>query len=303
MAAIETRPEAAAAPSLRGYLILVASTVVLSTTGILIKYLLNDFAMEPLALAFWRVLIVASALGLALAVFNPPFLRVRPRDLPLFAVYGLIGVGLHQLVWITSVATNGVGVATVLVYIQPAIVAVISWRLLSETMDRPKLIALLLTLTGMVLVSRAYDLTNVNLNGLGLLTGVGTGFTWATYALLGRYTTRRYSAWTSLFYAFLFGAVFLLPLQVFVHNVLSLGTSVDGWGLMFFLALGPTLLGFALYTIGLSHLPASIATLLGTLEPVFSIILAYFLFGEVLNLFQFVGAGLILWSVMMLRPR
>jgi drug/metabolite transporter (DMT)-like permease len=73
--------------------------------------------------------------------------------------------------------------------------------------------------------------------------------------------------------------------------------------LLLFLALGPTLGGFALYTIGLSHMPASVASLLGTLEPVFSIILAYFLFGEVLNLIQILGAGLILWSVIMLRPR
>jgi DME family drug/metabolite transporter len=179
----------------------------------------------------------------------------------------------------------------------------ISYRFLNESLDRTKIIALVLTLSGMVMVSRAYEIANVNLNWPGILTGIGTGFTWATFALLGRYTTRRYSAWTSLFYAFLFGALFLMPLQFFVRDLLALHGSLNGWGLMFFLALGPTLGGFALYTIGLSHLPASVATLLGTLEPVFTIILAYFLFGEVLNVIQIVGAALILWSVIMLRPR
>jgi drug/metabolite transporter (DMT)-like permease len=299
----ETQAETPVAPALRGYVILLASTLVLSTTGVLIKFLLNDFGLEPLALAFWRVLLVAVASGLALALFKPALLKLHARDLPLFAFYGLVGVGLHQIAWITSVATNGVGVATVLVYIQPAIVAVISWRFLRESFDRVRLLALVLTLGGMVLVSRAYEIGNVNLNWLGILTGVGTGFTWATYALLGRYTARRYSAWTAVSYSFLFGALFLLPLQFFVHDLFSLGGSVEGWSLLLFLALGPTLGGFGLYTIGLSHLPASVATLIGTLEPVFSIVMAYFLFGEVLNVFQIVGAGLILWSVIMLRPR
>ncbi len=289
--------------SLRGYAILLSSTVILSTTGVLIKFLLNNFQIEPLALAFWRVLFVALALGLTLILFNRSLLAVPWQHLPIFALFGLVGVGLHQVLWITSVQANGAGVATVLVYIQPAIVALISYRFLNEPLDRTKIIALVLTLSAMVMVSRAYEIANVNLNWFGILTGFGTGFTWATYALLGRYTTRHYSAWTSLLYAFLFGALFLVPLQFFVRDLWALNGSPDGWGLVLFLALGPTLGGFALYTIGLSHLPASVATLLGTLEPVFTIILAYFLFGEVMNVIQIVGAALILWSVIMLRPR
>jgi DME family drug/metabolite transporter len=290
-------------PALRGYVILLFSTLTLSSTGVLIKFLLNNFQIEPLTLAFWRVLIVASALGMALAFLNRPLLAVKRRHLLLFAVFGLIGVGLHQLVWITSVQVNGAGVATVLVYIQPAIVALISYRFLNESLDRTKITALILALAGMVMVSRAYEVANVNLNWVGIATGFGSGFTWATYALMGRYTTRRYSAWTSLFYAFFFGALFLLPLQFFVHDLFALRGSPDGVGLLFFLALGPTLGGFALYTIGLSHLPASVATIIGTLEPVISVVLAYLLFGEVMNVIQVVGAGLILWSVIMLRPR
>jgi DME family drug/metabolite transporter len=289
--------------SLRGYVILLTSTLILSTTGILIKFLLNNFQLEPLALAFLRVFIVAMALGLALILFRRSLFAVKWRHLPILALFGLVGVGLHQFVWITSVQTNGAGVATVLVYIQPAIVALVSFRFLNESLDRTKIIALILTLSGMVMVSRAYEVGNVNLNWLGILTGFGSGFTWATYALLGRYTTRYYSSWTCLFYAFLFGTLFLIPMQFFVHDLFALGGSPEGWGLMFFLALGPTLGGFALYTIGLSHLPASVATLIGTLEPVASVILAYLLFGEVMNVIQITGAGLILWSVIMLRPR
>ena len=303
MATITEAQVETARPALRGYFILLFSTMILSTTGVLIKFLLNDFHLEPLALAFWRVLIVSAALGGALLLFQRPLFNVRWQHVPAFALFGLVGVGLHQLMWVTSVQTNGVGVATVLVYIQPAIVAVISYRFLGESLDRTKIVALVLTLTGMVMVSRAYEIGSLNFNALGIVTGFGTGVTWSTYALLGRYTARRYAVWTSLFYAFLFGTLFLLPLQIFVQNLWALDGSFNGWGLMLFLALGPTLGGFALYTIGLSHLPASVTSLIGTLEPVFSILLAYFLFGELMNAVQIVGAALILWSVMMLRPR
>ncbi len=289
--------------SLRGYFLVLLSTMLMSTTGILIKFLLVDFNLEPLALAFLRVLIVASALGLILLLFKRSFFKIKSRHLLYFLLMGVLGVGMHQLLWVTSVQLNGAAVATVLVYIQPTLVAIVSVRFLAETLDRNKIIALILTLVGMILVAQAYDVSTLNVNGFGILVGLGTGFTWAAYALFGRYTSLRYPAWSSLFYAFFFGALFLLPLQLLVHNTFSLGAQWAGWGILFFLSLGPTLGGFGLYTIGLSQVPASVVTLLGTLEPVFSIIMAYFLFGEVLNVPQLIGAGLILLSVILLRPR
>src|SRR5262249_15050971 len=153
---------------------------------------------------------VALALGLGLALARPRLLRVEPRHLLPFALLGLIGVGLHQVVWITSVQINGVGIATVLVYIQPAIVALVAWRFMGETLDWAKMAALLLAMAGIVMVSHAYATLgagSAGLNTVGLMAGVGTGFTWATYALLGRLTAQTYSPWATLFYAFFFGAL------------------------------------------------------------------------------------------------
>lgn len=293
----------AATPSVRGYIVVLIATALMSTTGILIKYLLVDFNMQPLNLAFLRVLIVASALGALLLVVHRQDFRIRARHIIYFIVMGVVGVGLHQLAWITSVQLNGAAVATVLVYINPTIVALVSVRVFHEKLDRTKIIALVMTLSGMILVAHMYDPKNLQLNAPGILVGLGTGVTWATYAILGQFVSRRYSPWASLFYAFLFGAIFLLPLQIFAGNVLGLGAQWGGWAILFFLALGPTLVGFGLYTVGLSQIPASVVTLIATLEPVFSIVLAYFLFSEILQIPQIIGAVLILFAVIMLRPK
>lgn len=289
--------------SVRGYIVVLIATLLMSTTGILIKVLLVDFKMLPLNLAFLRVLIVTSALGIAIFLVKRNALRVQTRHLIYFIIMGVVGVGLHQLAWVSSVSLNGAAVATVLVYINPTIVALISVRFLGEKLDRNKIIALVLTLLGMILVAQMYIPENLQLNGLGILVGLGTGVTWATYAIIGQFISRRYSPWASLFYAFLFGALFLLPLQLIAGNILGLGTQGNGWAILFFLALGPTLVGFGLYTVGLSQIPASVVTLIATLEPVFSIVLAFFLFNEVLQVPQIIGAGLILFAVILLRPR
>ena len=65
MATTTDAPVPAVQPAVRGYVLLLVSTVILSSTGVLIKFLLNDYQLEPLALAFWRVLLVGLALGSA----------------------------------------------------------------------------------------------------------------------------------------------------------------------------------------------------------------------------------------------
>jgi len=288
---------------LRGYVIVLTGTVIWALTGIVIKVLLTTYQMDTLTIAFWRVLIVTAFLFVALLVIDRQQLRLAPRDLGAFCIYGLIGIGIHQIVWISSVQYNGAAVATVIIYVSPAIVGILAVRFLHEKMHRTHLAALALTIIGCILVVRAYDLTQVQLNLQGIAVGIGAACTFSTYSLMGRFISRRYSPWTSLFYAFFFGLLFLLPGVTFAGKLMPVSLSLDGWGTLAFLALVPTLGGFGAYTVGLSHLPASVASILAAFEPVTTAIVAYFYLGETLEPLQLIGAGLILASVMMLRPR
>jgi drug/metabolite transporter (DMT)-like permease len=64
---------------------------------------------------------------------------------------------------------------------------------------------------------------------------------------------------------------------------------------------GPTVLGFGLYNVGLSYLPSSVANLIATLEPVFTAVIAYLLLGERLTAMQLIGSLMILAGVASLR--
>jgi drug/metabolite transporter, DME family len=288
---------------LRGYIIVLTGTVIWALTGIVIKILLTTYGMDTLTIAFWRVFLVTAFMFLALLVMDAKSLRIARHDIFAFFVYGLIGIGIHQIVWISSVQYNGAAVATVIIYTSPAIVGILATRFLNEKFSRTKLIALMMTILGCVLVARAYDLRQIQLNAIGIAAGIGSACTFATYSLMGRFVARRYSPWTSLFYAFFFGLVFLSPVVFLANKVMPASLPLDGWSWLAFLALVPTLGGFGAYTVGLSHLPASIASILAAAEPVTTTIIAYFLFGEVLDPPQLVGAALILGGVLMLRPQ
>jgi len=86
-----------------------------------------------------------------------------------------------------------------------------------------------------------------------------------------------------------------------INDLFWLGTSLAGWGILFLLAAGPTLAGFGTYNISLSYLPSSVANLIVSLEPAITAVMAYFLFGEILNGTQIVGGMMILAGVIFLR--
>ena len=292
----------------QGYLIALVGTIIWSSTGVLIRFLTSDLRMPPIVLAFWRDLIVSLALILTLTIFARRLLKIQPKGLLYLGIYGLI-LALFNTTWTLSVYYNGAAVSTVLVYSSAAYTAVLGWRLFHERLDGGKLLAVTLSLVGCVLVSGAYDLAAWRLNPLGIATGLVSGLAFAVYSLMGRQASHLgISPLTSLTYTFGFAAVFLflfnlvyIPGFTGLQDFLWLGSSMKGWGALIFLAIGPTIGGYGLYTVSLGYLPASVANLIATLEPAFTAVQAYLFLGEMMTGIQLAGSAVILCAVLFLR--
>jgi drug/metabolite transporter (DMT)-like permease len=93
----------------------------------------------------------------------------------------------------------------------------------------------------------------------------------------------------------------LLPPGVASTEFFWLDGSIIGWLALLTLAIGPTVGGFGLYSVSLTYLPASVANIIATLEPVMTAILAYFLLAERFTPPQIIGSFLIISGVIILR--
>ena len=288
-------------PRARGTLIALAGTTAWATTGIFISYLLTRYPLQPLTLAFWRDLLVAGTLLLALRLRQPAALRLRRADLPFFIGYGFIGLAVFNGLWTYSVKFNGAAVATVLAYSSPAFTVLLARLVLRESLSARKLAAVALSLIGCVLVAKANTPEAWQVNPAGILTGLGTGLAFAGYSLGGRWSSSRFaSSWTVTAYGFLFAALGLSLTQS-PRTLFTLGTHWQGWAVLALLAIGPTVAGFGLYTLSLRYLQAGVAGLIASLEPALTAVMAIFLLGESLSRAQWGGAGLILLAVVIVQ--
>ena len=295
----------------RGYVIALTATVIWSTTGIIISYLSKTYSLPSLVLAFWRDLFVSFGMAVGLLVFSRPLFQLDRKHWGFMIWYGLT-LAIFNSMWTFSVQYNGAAVATVMAFSSPAMTAILSRIVLKEQFSRIKIVSILLSLAGIIFVSGAYDPSAWNLNPLGIIFGLLSGLLFAIYNLEGKHASDTHiDSWTALLYSFAWATVFLfffnLGNDLFLTgkgafaDLLWLGDSVSGWGLLFFLGVAPTLGGFGLYTLSIRYLSPTTSNLIATLEPAFTAIWAYFLLNEVLTGMQLFGGLLVLMGVILLR--
>ena len=294
----------------RGYLIALIATVLWSTTGILISYLSRTYALPSLVLAFWRDLFVSFGMVVGLWIFSRARFHLARSHWKFMIFYGLT-LAIFNSMWTFSVRYNGAAVATVLAFSSPAMTAILSRIVFKEKIGWIKIISIGLSLIGMIFVSGAHDPTTWRLNTAGIVFGLLTGLFFAIYNLEGKHASdENIDSWTALLYSFACATFFLLFFNLgkdllsgktAFADMLWLGSSVSGWGILFILGVFPTLVGFGLYTLSMRYIPATSTNLIATMEPAFTAIWAYFVFSELLTGSQLLGGLLTLTGVVLLR--
>jgi len=288
----------------KGYIIAIIGITFWSVTGVLISYLIKNFGIPALLLAFWRDLFVCVALLPALFLIRRSLLHIEVSQIKFFAFYGLI-LALFNSIWTLSVKANGAAVGTVIAYSSAGFTAILAYWLFSEKLGLHKILAVILSLSGCVLVSGAYRLDMWKLDPIGLTVGLLSGMFFAAYSLMGKEAARRkLNPWTSLVYSFAFGTLFMLifnlipiPGSARSINALLPDLPINGWIILIVLAFVPTIFGFGLYNTSMNYIPASNANLLATLEPVLTAIEAYIFLDEQMTILQIIG-GLFILSAM-----
>ena len=285
-----------------GSLVVLFSTLCWGTSGILVKFVVAQSDVSALALAFWRDLFSFLILLVGLCLFRPEGLRVERQKLRWLAAMG-VGLGAFHVFWNLGVLLNGAAVATVQQAAMPAIVAIAARLLWRESLTWIKIVAILLTFIGTVLVSGVDTLGQAELSLAGVLVGLWMPVLYASWNLLGKKVRQDHDPFTILAYAFGFGALVLLPFQFLTPQPWPVPPSA--WLSFAGLIVIGTLVPFSTYTFALGRLPASVASILAMTEIPIVAVYAYVLLGEQLTTSQVVGAALVVGGVLLLtrRPR
>lgn len=249
-----------------------------------------------------RTVVGAAALLLA-AVVSRRRLRVRIKDWWLVVPYGAIGLAFNQVVFTLSLARLPVGVALLLEYLSPVLVAL--WVRLVQRRDVSGLVwaGITLTLTGLALVGKVW--AGFDLDGLGVALALLAALTLAGRFLLAERGLRSYdplvmAAWgttVSAIVVALAGVAEPFPFEVLTHHVVVREAALPMTVLVIWVGLIGMAGGIALGVAAQRRLPPASASLLLTLEVVAGSVIAYLFLGEAMTNTQLIGSAVMLAGI------
>mgnify|MGYP000852371889 FL=1 len=261
---------------------------------------LNAVGLSALQIGMLRALISAVVIFLWLGITHRELLVICPCHLWYFIGTGVISMAFFNWCYFTVIEISQASIAVVLLYTSPIFVMVLSAIFFREKITAKKVLVLIMTFLGCVLVAGLLG-GDYALTPTVLLLGLGSGLFYALYSIFGSVALEVYDTRTVTAYTFLFATLGTLP-------ICDVGTLVEKIAIqpssLFWcvgIALVSTLAPYLLYTWGLSHMSNSRAAILATIEPLVGALVGILLYKEPANLMKLLGMALIFSAVIILN--
>src|SRR3954463_14681675 len=242
-----------------------------------------------------RFPIAAAMLGALIGLRRRPV--GSPRGLAAGGVLGLWYAAQAGL-FFSALERIHAGLASLLLYISPALVTLGAFSLGRERPDRRRVGALALASAGVVLVLAGGGTGELDPLGAALALGAAAAYT--VYIL----ASDRMAATTPPV-PFAASVVTGAALTFAVVALVRGDFHVSGEGFMWtaVLASVSTVMPIVLFMAGLARVGPSTASIASTIEPPFTVTLAWIVFGETLGALQLAGGALVLSAVVLLQLR
>ena len=236
---------------------------------------------------------------------NRVFIRNFGTLLVLTVVFGLfhrqvflISILLLSLVYFQCQTMCSLSVAAVLLYLAPSFVVLFSAVLWKTPLTKRKLIALVVSLLGCVMVSGILggDMT-ASWAGIGL--GVLSGLCYASYTVFAHYGLAHYESYTMIYWTFLvagIGSIFFADFKTLPLAFSSTQGIVGVCGVV----IVATVLPYIFYTKGLEGVESGRASIITNIEPVVETLVGVFVFKEALTVWTVLGVACVFGCVILL---
>lgn len=261
---------------------------------------LQETGFDSMETVCIRVTISSILLILFIILKDKSKLRIRLKDIPLFMGTGVLSIVFFNFCYFEAIKViGGSSLPALLLYTAPVFVMIISLFLFKEKITKKKVISLLMTLGGLILVTGVLS-SSGNISFKAVLLGLGSGLGYALYSIFGKFLVNKYDSLTITTYTFITASIFAIPISKITNNislVFSFNTITSGIALAFVC----TVLPFLLYTTGLKKTEAGKASVLATIEPFVASIVGLIFFNESITIEKVSGMLLILSAVIILN--
>ncbi len=275
-----------------GVICAIGAMLIWSSSFVVLKIALSS--MSAMSVIFFRMLI-------ATIVFLPFYkhfknLNITKNDLKFIILMIICEPGLYFLFEVKALQYTSASQAGVITSTMPLITAIGAWIFLKENITKPLIFGSFLAMIGATWLSLSAEVQSYAPNPLlgNFLESLAMTCA-AGYTLSLKYLTNKFSAIFLTAVQAFGGVIFFLPLSMPEWSELTF--TMSGTLSILYLGVVVTMGGYGLYNYALTLAPASKIASFGNLIPAFTIILAFIILNERLNMYQILATLVIFLGV------
>jgi len=252
--------------------------------------------VRPLSVLFYRFAPAALMLA-ALLVANGKSFRISRREAGVLTILGLLFC-TSSLTYYYSFRFIDVGIAGVLTYFNPVIVAAIMCLFFHERLKVSTVAAIAIALGGIALLYKSDGSGTLSLTGLLLV--LFSAAAYAVYMVVINQTDIRMSSVKLTFYVLVVCSAVLFAFAQFVEGGLQPLSTPRSWLSAAGLALFPTVISLVTMAMAVKLIGSTPTAILGALEPLTAVVVGVAVFGEQLTPRIVLGMTMILCAAIII---
>jgi DME family drug/metabolite transporter len=231
-------------------------------------------------------------------------IKLPARDLAYCFLLGTLGVAVSNYFYYVAVQRTNVATAIIVQYTAPVWVLFYVVARRQQRLSLQKVVAVALAIAGIALVigivGTPGDGRSLRLDSYGLIAALLASFSFAFYNVAGHGILARYDRWRVLVWTLAAAVAFWLIVNP-PWKIVASHYAPAQWLFLFVFSMISVLAPFSLYFLGLQLLEPTHAIIASCLEPVFSILLAALLLGELLRPIQTLGIIFVLAAIVIVQ--
>lgn len=260
------------------------AAAMMGTIGVIARY----SEIDPASLTFYRLGVGALILALYLAFTGQ--LRLLAGTPPILVLLNGMLLASFILCFLSAIQTISLTLAILLVYLAPALSAIIAHFVFAERLTSRTFLLIVLAFFGFAMLQE-FQIDSRIEQQQGLWYAMASLLTYTAFILLNKKVPETVPLYHKSFYQLLVGSLCVLPLMINQPWPES-----NQWPWLIVAGLFPGFLALIFALQAIQHLPTRVFGTLAYLEPVVVIIAAWLLFAEPMSLLQWLGTLLILTS-------
>ncbi|MFD2562579.1 DMT family transporter [Aquimarina rubra] len=284
-------------PILFGVILAIIGVILFSAKAVMVKIAYKfDISSEHLLL--FRMLF-SLPFYFVIATLNKPSNpeKIRKTDYLWIVFFGFVGYYLASYFDFLGLQYIKAGLERIILFVYPTLVIIISRIFLKDKITKQQLVAIITTYIGVVITfwqELQLDSTNVS---LGVLLIFLSALTYATYLVGSGWLIPKFGAITFTSYAMIVSSLCIIIQYLVFDRGNLINYSSEIYVLAILMAFFSTIIPSYLISYAIARLGASNVAIIGSLGPISTIILAFFLLNESVSSLQIIGSAIVILGI------